>query len=40
MNEEISASDFILAQRIRAVLQVKMDAVFNHVTFWPRLRCL
>src|SRR6185437_15937959 len=28
MNEEISASDFILAQRIRAVLQKKMDGVF------------
>lgn len=28
MNEEISASDFILAQRIRAILQTKMDAVF------------
>jgi aspartyl-tRNA(Asn)/glutamyl-tRNA(Gln) amidotransferase subunit A len=28
MNEEISASDFILAQRIRGVLQKKMDAVF------------
>src|SRR5882724_165103 len=31
MNEEISASDFILAQRIRAVLQVKMDEIFKHV---------
>src|ERR1051326_1469230 len=31
MNEEISASDFILAQRIRAVLQVKMDEIFNQV---------
>jgi aspartyl-tRNA(Asn)/glutamyl-tRNA(Gln) amidotransferase subunit A len=29
MNEEISASDFILAQRIRAILQVKMDEIFN-----------
>ena len=28
MNEEISASDFMLAQRIRAVLQKRMDAVF------------
>jgi aspartyl-tRNA(Asn)/glutamyl-tRNA(Gln) amidotransferase subunit A len=31
MNEEISASDFILAQRIRAVLQKKMDAIFSQV---------
>jgi aspartyl-tRNA(Asn)/glutamyl-tRNA(Gln) amidotransferase subunit A len=31
MNEEISASDFILAQRIRAILQVKMDEIFKHV---------
>jgi aspartyl-tRNA(Asn)/glutamyl-tRNA(Gln) amidotransferase subunit A len=31
MNEEISASDFILAQRIRAVLQMKMDEIFNQV---------
>jgi aspartyl-tRNA(Asn)/glutamyl-tRNA(Gln) amidotransferase subunit A len=31
MNEEISASDFILAQRIRAILQVKMDEIFNKV---------
>ena len=31
MNEEISASDFILAQRIRAILQVKMDEIFQHV---------
>lgn len=31
MNEEISASDFILAQRIRGVLQKKMDDVFQHV---------
>jgi len=31
MNEEISASDFILAQRIRAVLQKKMDQIFTHV---------
>jgi len=28
MNEEISASDFILAQRIRSILQKRMDAVF------------
>jgi aspartyl-tRNA(Asn)/glutamyl-tRNA(Gln) amidotransferase subunit A len=31
MNEEISASDFILAQRIRAVLQKRMDSVFAQV---------
>jgi aspartyl-tRNA(Asn)/glutamyl-tRNA(Gln) amidotransferase subunit A len=31
MNEEIGASDFILAQRIRAVLQKKMDAIFSRV---------
>jgi aspartyl-tRNA(Asn)/glutamyl-tRNA(Gln) amidotransferase subunit A len=31
MNEEISASDFILAQRIRAVLQKKMEEVFAKV---------
>jgi aspartyl-tRNA(Asn)/glutamyl-tRNA(Gln) amidotransferase subunit A len=31
MNEEISAPDFLLAQRIRAVLQKKMDELFNHV---------
>jgi aspartyl-tRNA(Asn)/glutamyl-tRNA(Gln) amidotransferase subunit A len=31
MNEEISASDFILAQRIRAILQAKMDEIFQHV---------
>ena len=31
MNEEISASDFILAQRIRAILQKKMDAIFAQV---------
>jgi aspartyl-tRNA(Asn)/glutamyl-tRNA(Gln) amidotransferase subunit A len=31
MNEEISASDFILAQRIRAVLQKKMEEVFTKV---------
>jgi aspartyl-tRNA(Asn)/glutamyl-tRNA(Gln) amidotransferase subunit A len=31
MNEEISASDFILAQRVRAILQVKMDEIFNQV---------
>ncbi|HEX5434669.1 MAG TPA: amidase family protein, partial [Candidatus Angelobacter sp.] len=28
MNEEISASDYMLAQRIRGVLQKRMDAVF------------
>jgi len=31
MNEEISASDFILAQRIRGILQKRMDAVFAQV---------
>lgn len=31
MNEEISASDFILAQRIRAILQKKMEEVFAKV---------
>jgi Asp-tRNA(Asn)/Glu-tRNA(Gln) amidotransferase A subunit family amidase len=31
MNEEISASDFILAQRVRAVLQKKMDEIFTQV---------
>jgi aspartyl-tRNA(Asn)/glutamyl-tRNA(Gln) amidotransferase subunit A len=31
MNEEISASDFILAQRIRTVLQSKMDDLFSKV---------
>jgi aspartyl-tRNA(Asn)/glutamyl-tRNA(Gln) amidotransferase subunit A len=31
MNEEISASDFLLAQRIRGVLVKKMDAMFNDV---------
>jgi aspartyl-tRNA(Asn)/glutamyl-tRNA(Gln) amidotransferase subunit A len=31
MNEEISASDFILAQRIRGILEKKMDAVFDEV---------
>jgi Asp-tRNA(Asn)/Glu-tRNA(Gln) amidotransferase A subunit family amidase len=31
MNEEISASDFILAQRIRTVLQKKMDEIFTRV---------
>lgn len=31
MNEELSASDFILAQRIRTVLQAKMDAIFTKV---------
>lgn len=28
MNEEISASDFLLAQRIRSILQKRMDSVF------------
>jgi aspartyl-tRNA(Asn)/glutamyl-tRNA(Gln) amidotransferase subunit A len=31
MNEEISASDFIVAQRIRAILQKKMEELFTHV---------
>lgn len=31
MNEEISASDFILAQRIRTILQKKMDEIFTRV---------
>src|SRR5579859_655516 len=31
MNEEIGASDFILAQRIRTVLQRKMDEIFTGV---------
>jgi aspartyl-tRNA(Asn)/glutamyl-tRNA(Gln) amidotransferase subunit A len=31
MNEELSASDFILAQRIRTVLQAKMDEIFAKV---------
>lgn len=31
MNEEISASDFLLAQRIRGTLQKKMDEVFAQV---------
>jgi Asp-tRNA(Asn)/Glu-tRNA(Gln) amidotransferase A subunit family amidase len=31
MNEEISASDFILAQRIRTIVQKKMDEIFMHV---------
>jgi aspartyl-tRNA(Asn)/glutamyl-tRNA(Gln) amidotransferase subunit A len=31
MNEEISASDFILAQRIRGILQKKMDDIFEDV---------
>ena len=31
MNEEISASDFILAQRIRAILQKKMEELFIQV---------
>jgi aspartyl-tRNA(Asn)/glutamyl-tRNA(Gln) amidotransferase subunit A len=31
MNEEISASDFILAQRIRAIVQKKMDEIFTKV---------
>ena len=30
MNEEVSASDFILAQRIRGVVQKKMDDMFQH----------
>jgi aspartyl-tRNA(Asn)/glutamyl-tRNA(Gln) amidotransferase subunit A len=31
MNEELSASDFILAQRIRTILQAKMDELFTKV---------
>jgi aspartyl-tRNA(Asn)/glutamyl-tRNA(Gln) amidotransferase subunit A len=31
MNEEISASDFITAQRIRGILQKKMDKLFEQV---------
>jgi aspartyl-tRNA(Asn)/glutamyl-tRNA(Gln) amidotransferase subunit A len=31
MNEEISASDLLLAERIRTVLQKKMDELFRHV---------
>jgi aspartyl-tRNA(Asn)/glutamyl-tRNA(Gln) amidotransferase subunit A len=31
MNEEISASDFILAQRIRTIIQKKMDEIFTQV---------
>ncbi|HEV3036496.1 MAG TPA: amidase [Candidatus Angelobacter sp.] len=31
MNEEISASDLLLAERIRTVVQKKMDALFEHV---------
>jgi aspartyl-tRNA(Asn)/glutamyl-tRNA(Gln) amidotransferase subunit A len=31
MNEEISASDFILAQRIRSIVQKKMDEIFARV---------
>jgi aspartyl-tRNA(Asn)/glutamyl-tRNA(Gln) amidotransferase subunit A len=31
MNEEIGAGDFILAQRIRTVLQAKMDELFTKV---------
>jgi aspartyl-tRNA(Asn)/glutamyl-tRNA(Gln) amidotransferase subunit A len=31
MNEEISASDLLLAERIRAVLQKKMDELLQHV---------
>ncbi len=31
MNEEISAADFITAQRIRGILQKKMDELFSHV---------
>jgi aspartyl-tRNA(Asn)/glutamyl-tRNA(Gln) amidotransferase subunit A len=31
MNEEISAADLLLSERIRTVLQKKMDELFNHV---------
>src|SRR5262249_4064973 len=31
MNEAISASDFILAQRVRSILQKKMDEIFDDV---------
>jgi aspartyl-tRNA(Asn)/glutamyl-tRNA(Gln) amidotransferase subunit A len=31
VNEEISASDFIMAQRIRGILQKKMDTIFQQV---------
>ncbi|HEY7405146.1 MAG TPA: amidase [Candidatus Angelobacter sp.] len=31
MNEELSASDFILAQRIRTVVQARMDEIFHKV---------
>ncbi len=31
MNEELSASDFILAQRIRTIVQKKMDEIFTKV---------
>jgi aspartyl-tRNA(Asn)/glutamyl-tRNA(Gln) amidotransferase subunit A len=31
MNEEISASDYMLAQRIRGILQKKMDEIFQQV---------
>ena len=31
VNEEISASDFIMAQRIRGILQKKMDVIFQQV---------
>lgn len=31
VNGEVNASDFILAQRVRAVLQAKMDEIFSHV---------
>jgi aspartyl-tRNA(Asn)/glutamyl-tRNA(Gln) amidotransferase subunit A len=31
MNEELSASDFILAQRVRTVVQAKMDEIFQKV---------
>ena len=31
MNEELSASDFILAQRVRTVVQAKMDRIFDQV---------
>ena len=31
MNEEVSASDFLVAQRIRGILQKKMDEIFDGV---------
>jgi aspartyl-tRNA(Asn)/glutamyl-tRNA(Gln) amidotransferase subunit A len=31
MNEEISASDYMVAQRIRSILQKKMDEIFQQV---------